>query len=218
MNLFVDTSSAADIQRLIETGLVDGVTTNPTSLSKEGGNPRDVVTRICTLLGDRDVSIEVTEQDPEALYKQAHTIAALAKNVVVKIPCHPRYVSIIRRLSEEGIPLNITLVFTVMQGLMMAKLGVRYISPFIGRLDEIEQDGVEVIEELRKIFDRYDVETMILAASVRSAGSARKAFLAGADVVTMAPHIFEECLRHPLSDQGIEKFRSDWNKGGGKGF
>lgn len=218
MKLFLDTSDIDVLREYIKTGVIDGVTTNPSNLSKAGNQPRTRIEEITTLFKHGDVSVEVTEQDPAAMYKQALEIAALAPNVVVKIPCHADYYPVIHRLAQEGINMNITLVFTVAQALMMCKLGVRYISPFVGRWDEIDVDGIALLHELRAMVDNYGFSTMILAASLRHVRHLNGAINAGADVATLPPEVFIKALAHPLTDRGIERFNADWAKLGIRQF
>lgn len=218
MKIFLDTANLEGIKKWAMTGLIDGVTTNPTHLSKEGGNPKEQILAICAALPEGEISVEVTEQDPDAVYKQAKDIAALAENIVVKIPCHHNYYQVIRRLAHEEIPLNITLVFSLVQGLMMCKLGVRYISPFVGRLDDIDVDGIEVLPEMREMVDEYGFDTGILAASLRGVRHMHEAILAGADAATISLPVFEKMIEHPLTDQGIKTFSADWAKLGVRQF
>jgi transaldolase len=218
MKIFLDTADLVGIKKWAVTGLIDGVTTNPTLLSKEGGNPTDRVLAICAALPDGEISVEVTEQEPGAVYKQAKEIAGLADNIVVKIPCHHQYYQVINRLVQEEIPLNITLVFSLVQGLMMSKLGVRYISPFVGRLNDIDEDGIQLLRELREMVDEYGFDTGILAASLRSSQHVHDAILAGVDVATVSVSIFEKMTEHPLTDQGMKTFKTDWEKLGIKQF
>lgn len=218
MKIFLDTANLEGIKKWASTGLIDGVTTNPTHLSKEGGNPKDQVLAICAALPDGEISVEVTEQDPQAVYKQARDIAALAPNVVVKIPCHPQYYQVIDRLTAEEIPLNITLVFTLIQGLLMCKLGVRYISPFVGRWDDIDVDGIDLLPEMREMVDEYGFDTGILVASLRHVRHVHDAILAGVDAATVTMPVFEKMIEHPLTDQGIRTFNADWAKLGIKQF
>ena len=218
MKIFLDTADIQSIKQWNETGLIDGVTTNPTLLSKVGGDPKKQVLEICSLMGQGDVSIEVTEQDPQAVYKQAQEIAKLAKNVVVKVPCHKQYYKVIKQLADEGVALNITLVFTALQGLMMCKLGVKYISPFVGRWDDIDVDGIEVLHDMRSMVDTYNFKTQILAASLRNVRHFHEAMLMGADVATVPLVVLEKSVIHPLTNQGIEKFNADWQKLGIKQF
>ncbi len=191
MKIFLDTANIEFIKRWADTGLVDGITTNPTHLSREGGNPTSMVQEICKLLPAGDVSVEITEKEPEAVYKQAKAIAALGKKIVVKIPCHKDYVPIIGRLVDEGVAINITLVFTLAQALMMCKLGVRYVSPFVGRWDDIDADGIQVIADIRCMIDEYSYETELLAASLRHMRHLHDAILFGADVATVPVKLFD---------------------------
>lgn len=218
MNIFLDTAEIKVIKQWAQTGIIDGVTTNPTHLSKEGGNPFDVVKEICAILPDGEISIEVTEQDPLAVYEQAKKIAAIAPNVLVKVPCSVKYYEIINRLVIEEVPLNITLLFSLEQGLMMSKLGVVYISPFVGRLDDIGQNGSELLYQLCDMRDQYDFETGILAASIRSTKHFHEAIQAGVDAITVPVKVLEEVTHHTLTDAGIEKFNADWEKLGIRKF
>ena len=212
MKIFLDTAHIESIQKWVQTGLIDGVTTNPTHLSKEGNNPTAQVLAICDLLPSGLISVEITETEPDAVYLQARKIAALSDNIAVKIPCHPHYYSVIKKLIGEGVTLNITLVFSLAQGLMMAKLGAQYISPFVGRLDDINIDGIELIQHLRHMIDWYDFETELLAASIRDVTHFEKALLAGADIATLPIEVFEKSLTHQLTDKGMAQFLADWKK------
>lgn len=218
MKLFLDTANFKDISYWHETGIIEGVTTNPTLLSKEGGDPKQLVKKICELMPDGDISVEVTETDPQAIYKQAKAIAALAENVVVKVPCHRDYYAVIARLTEEEVPVNVTLVFTLIQGMLMAKMGVRYISPFIGRWNDIDVDGNALIEEMRLMIDQYNYSTEILAASVRAVRDVHECILSGADVATLPAAIMEKMTEHILTDRGMQLFLDDWKKLGIKQF
>lgn len=212
MKIFLDTANTELIKQWAHSGLIDGVTTNPTHLSKEGANPTDQVLTICELLPFGVISVEVVETEPESVYLQARKIASLSDNIAVKIPCHANYYSVIKKLVEEGITLNITLVFSLAQGLMMAKLGVSYISPFIGRLDDIGADGIELIKQLRHMLDWYGFETQLLAASIRDTHHFEKALMAGADIATLPAAVFEQSLAHQLTDKGMAQFLADWKK------
>lgn len=212
MKIFLDTAHVASIQKLASTGLISGVTTNPTHLSKEGGSPVEVVRQICALLPHGAISVEVTEKNPADVYAQAHKIAKIAKNVVVKIPCHLDYCEVIHKLVQEGVAINITLVFTALQGLMMAQLGVTYISPFVGRLEDNDGNGIQLVQDLRFMLDQYNLPTQLLAASLRSVKQVHDVALAGADVATMKPEIFEQLLHHPLTQEGMALFDKDWKK------
>jgi transaldolase len=212
MKIFLDTAHIPAIKELIKTGLIDGVTTNPTHLSKEGVDPRKQVLEICCLLPDGEISVEVTEVEPEAVYKQAKEIFALAQNVIVKIPCHKKYYAIIKQLTAENVLVNVTLVFSLAQGLCMSKLGVHYISPFIGRLFDHGFDGLLLLHQLRKMIDDYAFSTQILAASVRNEDHFTGSIEAGVDVITVSPEVFEKIIHNKLTDEGITKFLNDWKK------
>jgi transaldolase len=212
MKIFLDTANTESIKKWAQTGLIDGVTTNPTHLSKEGKNPTEQVLDICSMLPSGVISVEVVQTEPEKVYAQAHAIAALAKNIAVKIPCHAQYYATIKRLVDEGITLNITLVFSLAQGLMMAKLGARYISPFIGRLDDINSDGIELVQQLRHMLDWYGFDTQLLAASIRDVAHLESVIRAGADIATVPVAVFENSLAHPLTDKGMAQFLADWQK------
>ena len=218
MKIFLDTADVAVIKKWKETGLIDGVTTNPTHLSKAGGDPKKVVLDICKLLPHGEISVEVTEKSPEAVYKQAKKIAAIAKNVLVKIPCHSDYYPIIAKLVKEEVRLNITLVFTLVQGLMMCKLGVHYISPFVGRWDDIDQDGPTVLYQLQQMITEYQYETGVLAASLRHVRHMHEAIMAGANAATVPPDVLEKATEHVLTNKGIELFDADWKKLGVHSF
>lgn len=218
ITIFLDTAEVEVIKQWIPTGLIDGVTTNPTLLSRAKKDPRVVLQEICALLPQGHVSIEVTEKSPDAVYKQALALAALATNVVVKIPCHKDYFSVIHRLVNEGIKLNITLVFTLGQGLMMAKLGVVYISPFVGRWDDIDVDGIPLLHELRAMIDTYGYKTKVLAASLRHVRHVHQAIDAGVHVLTIPVEVFDKLVDNPLTNQGIALFDKDWAAVGIKQF
>ena len=218
MDIFLDTAHIPSIKKQIATGLINGVTTNPSLLSKEGSDPKSVIKEICALFPHGAISVEVTQHEPEDVYKQAKEIAQLGSNVVVKIPCHSIYYPVIHKLVKDGVKINVTLVFTLMQGLMMSKLGVAYISPFVGRWDDVDVDGIILLEELRHMINEYGYNTKILAASIRSLRHFHQAIVAGADVVTLPIEVFEKSMDHMLTDQGIAKFNADWQKLGIKSF
>lgn len=214
MKIFLDTANIPAIKKVIATGLIDGVTTNPTHLSKESGDIKKHILEICALLPEGEISVEVTEHEPEAVYIQAKKIAALTENVVVKIPCHAAYYQVINRLVNEEVPLNITLVFSLTQALMMAKLGVQMISPFMGRLDALDGQGagIQLVEQIRDMLDMNGFETELLAASIRSVEHFDQAILAGADSATLPVDIFEQSITHQLTAQGMAQFDADWKK------
>lgn len=218
MKFFLDTANSQTVATWAATGLIDGITTNPTHLSKEGPNPRTKILELCSILPKGDISVEVTESEPEAIYAQAKKIAALSPQITVKIPCHTPYFPVIKKLVSENVPLNITLVFSVAQGLAMAKLGVKYISPFVGRLDDIKQNGMQLVIDLVNATEHYQFSTQVLAASLRTAEQVQQALIAGAHVLTMPPAVLEAALHHPLTDKGMALFNADWQKLGIKQF
>lgn len=218
MKFFLDTANLESIKKGRDQGLIDGVTTNPTHLSKEGGNILDLLEKICQVMNPDPVSVEITELDPPKTYEQAKKLSRIAPNVLVKVPCHKNYLTVIKRLVDDGIFLNITLVFSLVQALAMCKLGVAYVSPFIGRLDDIDSDGIQVIYDIREMIDIYDFKTQLLAASLRSVRHLHEVTLAGADVATIPVDIFEKIVNHPLTDKGIKIFDEDWKKLGIKSF
>ncbi|PSQ95209.1 MAG: fructose-6-phosphate aldolase [Bacteroidetes bacterium SW_9_63_38] len=210
MKFFVDTADLDEIREANDMGILDGVTTNP-SLVKDEGNIEfhEHVYTICEIV-DGDVSAEVTATDFDGMMEEAHTLAQVHENVVVKIPLIKDGIKALRALDEEEIPTNCTLCFSPNQALMVAKAGADYISPFIGRIDDIASDGMTVIEEIVQIYDNYDFDTEILAASVRHPTHVKRAALAGADVATMPFDTLMNLLEHPLTDRGLERFLADW--------
>lgn len=211
MKIFLDTANRDQIKKWVETGLVDGVTTNPTLLSKEDVNSKRVLLDICKMV-DGPVSIEVVEKDPTLVYKQAKEISKLAKNVVVKIPCLVEYFSVIHKLVQDGVKINVTLVFSEVQALLVAKLGATFISPFLGRWDDIGKDGVKLVEDIVKIKQNYAFKSEILAASIRNVNQWHQVALAGADVITVPASVIMQASKHPLTDIGVSLFDADWKK------
>lgn len=212
MKLFLDTGSVAEIEKWIDTGLIDGITTNPTHLSKQEKPPLEIIQTICTLLPHAEISVEVTEKKPQDVLRQAKRIAAIAKNVVVKVPCEAKYYSVIRQLSQEGVRINVTLVFTLVQAVLMAKLGAYYVSPFVGRWDDIDVDGSKLLYEMRQVFDGYGFTTAILAASMRHVRHVHEALRAGADIITVPENVMEKMTHHLVTDAGVKKFDESWKK------
>ena len=212
MKFFVDTADLDEIREANDMGILDGVTTNP-SLVKDEGNVdfHEHVYKICEIV-DGDVSAEVTATDFDGMMEEAHTLAQVHDNVVVKIPLIKEGIKALRALDEEGIPTNCTLCFSPNQALMAAKAGADYISPFIGRVDDIAADGMTLIEEIVQIYDNYDFDTEVLAASVRHPTHVKRAALAGADVATMPFETLLKLLDHPLTDRGLERFLADWEE------
>ncbi|MFB6278184.1 MAG: fructose-6-phosphate aldolase [Salinibacter sp.] len=210
MKFFVDTANLEEIREAAGMGVLDGVTTNP-SLVKQEGNVdfHDRVLEICEIV-DGDISAEVTATDFDGMMEEAHTLAQIHENVVVKIPLIKEGIKALRALDDEGIRTNCTLCFSPTQALLAAKAGADYISPFIGRIDDISSDGMTLIEEIGQIYDNYSFETEILAASIRHPTHVKRAALAGADVATMPFETMMKLLDHPLTDRGLERFLEDW--------
>jgi transaldolase len=213
MKFFVDTADTADIKELAATGLLDGVTTNPSLILKAGRPMKDVIAEICDLV-EGPVSAEVTATEADAMIAEGRSLAAIADNIAVKLPLTLGGLKACRTLTDEGRMVNVTLCFSANQALLAAKAGASFISPFIGRLDDINIDGMDLIREIRIIYDNYGFETEILAASIRSANHVKDCALVGADVATVPPAVLKGLVKHPLTDKGLEQFLSDWAKTG----
>lgn len=211
MKFFVDTADLNAIRPLAAAGLIDGVTTNPSLILKAGGDFLTTIKDICAAI-DGPVSAEVVATDTAGMLAEGRKLAALAANVVVKLPLTMDGLAACRIFAAEGTRTNVTLCFSPAQGLLAAKAGATYVSPFIGRLDDIGQDGMELIVSLRTIFDNYDFATEVLAASIRSPMHVINCALAGADVATIPPEVFPRLAAHPLTDAGLATFLSDWAK------
>ncbi len=211
MKFFLDTANVEEIKRVNELGLVDGVTTNPTLISKEGRPFEEVIKEICELV-DGPVSAEVVGLTYDEMVSEARDIAQWADNVVVKIPMTEDGLKAVHTLSQEGIKTNVTLIFTVSQGLMAAKAGATYVSPFLGRLDDIGTDGLALVAELKQVFELYNYPTEIIAASIRHLPHLEGTALTGADIATIPGSIFPKLWSHPLTDKGIDAFLEDWEK------
>jgi transaldolase len=209
MQLFLDTTDTAVLAELAATGLVDGVTTNPSLIAKSGRQFLEVIAEICTLIPG-PVSAEVAATDAPTMIAEGRRLRQIADNVVVKIPLTFEGLKAVRVLADEGAATNVTLCFSATQAMLAAKAGATYISPFIGRLDDQGLVGTDLIEEIRVIYDNYLFETQILAASIRSPDHIRICALAGADCATLPPSIFRELIAHPLTDKGLAQFESDW--------
>jgi len=210
MKFFVDTANLEDIREAAGMGVLDGVTTNPSLVKAEGNvDFRERVLEICQVVGG-DVSAEVTATEFDGMMEEARALTQIHDNVVVKIPLIKAGIKALRALDEEGIKTNCTLCFSPTQALVAAKAGADYISPFIGRIDDISSDGMTLIEEIRQIYDNYGFETDILAASIRHPTHVKRAALAGADVATMPFSVLTKLLEHPLTDRGLERFLEDW--------
>jgi len=215
MKFFVDTADTNDIKELTESGLIDGVTTNPSLIMKAGRPFVEVIKEICEIT-DGPVSAEVVALDYEGMVSEGRTLAKIAENVCVKLPLTWDGLRACRTLADEGTDVNVTLCFSANQALLAAKAGAAYISPFIGRLDDINIDGMELIEDIRTIYDNYLFDTEILAASIRSPNPVRLCALAGADVATVPPSVIRGLVNHPLTDKGLAAFMADAEKGGVK--
>lgn len=214
MKFFVDTADVDEIRDLAATGLVDGVTTNPSLVAKAGRDFKEVVREICGIVAG-PVSAEVTAVDTDGMVAEGRVLAALADNVTVKVPLTWDGLKACRALTDAGIAVNVTLCFSANQALLAAKAGAAFVSPFIGRLDDVGHDGMELIAEIREIFDNYDaITTEILAASIRTPGHVRDAARLGADVATVPPAVLRQIVNHPLTDRGLELFLADWKKTG----
>lgn len=209
MKIFADTANVEDIKRINELGIIDGVTTNPTLVAREGKDWESVEKQICEIV-DGPVSAEVTASEATAMVEQARELSKWADNIVVKIPMTAEGLKAVKVLSQEGIKTNITLVFSAMQGLLAAKAGATYVSPFLGRLDDIGADGVELVQKLRQIFDNYGYQTEIIAASIRNYQHVEQVALAGCDIATIPAKILVKLWKHPLTDQGLAAFERDW--------
>ncbi|AUJ65689.1 fructose-6-phosphate aldolase (plasmid) [Aestuarium zhoushanense] len=215
MKFFVDTAVVADIKELNDYGLLDGVTTNPSLIAKSGRDFKEVIAEICSFV-DGPVSAEVAAMDYDGMVAEGDHLARIADNVVIKLPLTLDGLKACRYFSNKGIKTNVTLCFTANQALLAAKAGATYISPFVGRLDDINIDGMDLIRDIREIYDNYGFETEILAASIRTANHVKDAALAGADVSTIPPSVIKSLANHVLTDKGLEQFAKDWAATGQK--
>ncbi|MDZ4841353.1 MAG: fructose-6-phosphate aldolase [Hyphomicrobium aestuarii] len=214
MKFFVDTADVAEIKDLAASGLLDGVTTNPSLIAKTGRDFKQTIAEICAVI-EGPVSAEVAAVDAEGMIREGRILAQIADNVAVKVPLTMDGLKACRVLSAEGTMVNVTLCFTANQALLAAKAGATFVSPFIGRLDDIGLDGMQVIREIRAIYDNYDdLATDILAASIRTVNHVKDAAIAGADVATIPPAILKALVKHPLTDAGLATFIADWKKTG----
>jgi transaldolase len=213
MKLFVDTASLDEIRELAGLGIIDGVTTNPSLVAKEKGSYDDLLKEICELV-DGPISAEVTAMDAAGMVKEGHHYAGLHENIVVKLPTIPEGLKACRILSGENIRVNHTLIFTPLQAMLAAKAGAAFVSPFIGRLDDISEEGMQIIEQTVQIFNNYNFPTEVLVASVRHPMHIVHAAMLGADICTVPHKILMQIIRHPLTDSGLEKFLADWKKSG----
>ncbi|AMS40210.1 fructose-6-phosphate aldolase [Aminobacter sp. NyZ550] len=215
MKFFVDTADVKDIRELNELGLLDGVTTNPSLILKSGRNIAEVTKEICDIV-EGPVSAEVAATEYAEMMKEAAVLSKIADNICIKVPLTLDGLKACRALTSEGRMVNVTLCFSANQALLAAKAGATFISPFIGRLDDMAVDGMELIAEIRHIYDNYGFDTEILAASIRSTEHVKRAALIGADVATIPPATLKALVKHPLTDKGLEMFLADWAKTGQK--
>lgn len=211
MKFFLDTANIDEIRNAVEYGLIDGVTTNPSLVSKEGRSFKDILLEI-TKIVDGPISAEVVSTDAAGMLREAYDLAKLHKNIVIKIPMIKEGMKALKQLTKDGIKTNVTLIFNPNQALVAAKLGATYVSPFVGRFDDISQVGMELVADLVQIFSNYQFPTQILVASCRTPLHIREAALLGAHVATMPFNVLEQILKHPLTDIGLARFLKDWEK------
>lgn len=211
MKIFLDTANISSIKTYNDMGLLDGITTNPSLLAKEGGDPQKTMEEIVRIVKG-DVSLEVVSTEYKGMIEEAHRLKKYGPNVVVKCPMTADGLKACKTLSSEGIPVNVTLVFSPNQAVLAAKSGAKYVSPFIGRLDDIGEDGMALIAEIKQIFSNYNFKTQVLVASVRHPMHVVEAAKIGADVVTLPPDVLGKMLKHPLTDIGLKNFLADWEK------
>lgn len=211
MKLYLDTANISSIRKFNQMGILDGVTTNPSLISKEAGEFEEIVEEICKEV-EGPVSVEVVATDYETMVQEAKQFSKFAPNVVVKIPIIPEGLRAVKTVSRLGIPVNVTLVFSANQGLLAAKAGASYVSPFIGRLDDIGHRGMDVVEDLVKIFGNYKMKVEVLVGSIRHPLHVIEAARAGASIATMPPDVMEKMIQHPLTDIGLKRFLDDWAK------
>jgi transaldolase len=211
MKIFLDTANIESIKKYNDMGLIDGITTNPTLLSKEKGNPAEIMREIVNIVRG-PVSLEVIGITMEEMINEAHRLKKYGQNVVVKIPMIPDGLKVVKKLKEQGIQTNVTLIFSANQAILAAKAGAAYVSPFIGRLDDVGHEGMTVISEIMQIFKNYQFNTEVLVASVRHPLHVTEAGKIGAHVVTLPPDILGKMISHSLTDKGLSTFLSDWEK------
>ena len=213
MKIFLDTADLGEIRRAADAGLVDGITTNPSLISKVAGNrdPKEIYLEICEIV-DGPISLEVVAVDRDTMVSEGHKLAAIHENVVVKVPLTEDGLKACRDLRSEGFRTNVTLCFSVSQALLAAKAGATYVSPFVGRIDDISGEGMDVIHQIRRVYDNYGYDTQILAASIRHPVHVVESMMLGADCCTMPPKVLWQLSKHPLTDRGLEGFLADWNE------
>ena len=213
MKIFLDTSDVDVIRQHCETGLIDGVTTNPTLMMKAGRNPVEVIKEISSLFSEHaSISAEVVGDTAEEMVSQAKDYYSISKNITIKVPCSVEGLKACKVLSDKGVSVNVTLIFSVEQAILAAKAGATYVSPFVGRCEDNNIDGIGLLETINKVYQSKRISTEILSASIRNLNHISESFKAGADIVTLPPSIFEEMYKHDLTDQGIAQFNEDWKK------
>jgi len=212
MKFFIDTANTDEIRKAYDMGVIDGVTTNPSLISKENRDFDSLIKEICQIIKGLPISLEVLSLKSEGMIEEARSLAKIGENVVVKIPMTAEGLKAIKVLVSEGIKTNTTLVFSPTQALLAAKAGTTYVSPFIGRLDDISQTGMDLVEQIVAIFDNYGFESEVIVASIRHPIHVLEAALIGADVATIPYKVIEQLVRHPLTDIGIDRFLADWKK------
>ena len=213
MKIFLDTSDIDIIRQHCETGLIDGVTTNPTLMMQAGRNPVEVIKEISSLFPENaSISAEVVGDTAEEMVSQAKDYYSISKNITIKVPCSVEGLKACITLSDKGIPVNVTLIFSVEQAILAAKAGATYVSPFVGRCEDNNIDGIGLLEAINKVYQSKRISTEILSASIRNLNHVSESFKAGADIVTLPPSIFEAMYNHDLTDQGLAQFNKDWEK------
>lgn len=215
MKFFIDTANIDEIREAKDLGMVDGVTTNPSLVSKEGREFKGLIKEICRMV-DGPVSAEVVSLEAEGMIREARDLAGIAENIVVKVPLIPEGLKAVKVLSQEGVHANVTLCFSPVQALLAAKAGAAYVSPFVGRLDDISQVGMDLVEQILTIYENYGFETEVIVASIRNPTHVLDAALMGADIATIPFKVIQQLAKHPLTDIGLETFLADWKKQGGK--
>ena len=211
MKFFIDTANIGQIKEAASLGILDGVTTNPTLLSKEAGTPNDIFKEICNIVKG-PVNAEVISADWEGIVKEGRELAKIDDHIVVKIPMTKDGLKAVKVFAAEGIPTNVTLIFSPIQALMAARAGCTYVCPFVGRLDDIACDGMQIISDIQTILTNYELQTEIIVASIRNPIHVLRAALIGADIATIPFNVIEQLLKHPLTDRGIQQFLADWDK------